>query len=686
MTAIEYPDAEVCPPPAEARSAPPPTVREPGDFQRWPLTLEEAVRMALTRGRVLRDLGGQVVQAPLATRTQWDPALQELNPQTGVDAALSAFDAQLGMTVFLDKDDRAFNNIFFSGGAAGALQSDTGTLQGQISKITPNGTRLSLQNINDYAGNNSPANLFRSAWETTWQGEVRQPLLRGAGLDVNRIAGPNAAPGQYQGVLIARLNTDTAITDFEIGVRDLSREVELAYWELYFAYRDLDAKTQGLDFALRTWKLIQDRIDVGTSDTERETLARSQYYQTKAQVEEAFAGRPGSPGGLLNAERRLRFLLGLPAADGRLILPVDEPTKVDVRFDFHEISDEALARRAELRQQQWRIRGRELQVVAARNLAMPQLDFIGQYRWRGLGDDLFGDTNTPNGSAIEDLLTGDLQGWRVGFELVNPVGNRQGNLAIRHAQLQLARDRAVLEAQQQRVVHEVAEAYSELDRAFMLTKSRFNESVASFEQAKAIYEKYALGPDDPTVVLENVLDAQVRAVQATSNYYRSLVDYNLALLQVHFAKGTLLDHHAIAMAEGPWSQAARDRSAWNTEHVAPTDADKVVHQRPLTRGLHPQQTLPNQAMTLGPVMSDPARAGDASLPNDSETDPGDDGTEPDVSAPQPDAAPEPPSGDEAEEGSPFRQASGLRSWLPALRPAAARGRRSLDIVDRSPID
>ena len=39
-------------------------------------------------------------------------------------------------------------------------------------------------------------------------------------------------PGVYQGVLIARTNTDISIADFEIAVRSLISDVENAYWDL----------------------------------------------------------------------------------------------------------------------------------------------------------------------------------------------------------------------------------------------------------------------------------------------------------------------------------------------------------------------------------------------------------------------------------------------------------------------
>jgi hypothetical protein len=41
-----------------------------------------------------------------------------------------------------------------------------------------------------------------------------QPILQGAGA-FNRIPGPNATPGNYNGILIARVNTDITLADFE---------------------------------------------------------------------------------------------------------------------------------------------------------------------------------------------------------------------------------------------------------------------------------------------------------------------------------------------------------------------------------------------------------------------------------------------------------------------------------------
>ena len=55
-----------------------------------------------------------------------------------------------------------------------------------------------------------------------------------------------------------------------------------------------------------------------------------------------------------------------------------------------------------------------------------------------------------------------------------------------------------------------------------------------------------------TVTLDLLLDAQRRLAVATGDYFRSLIDYNLAIRTVHYRKGSLLEYNNVYLAEGPW--------------------------------------------------------------------------------------------------------------------------------------
>jgi outer membrane protein TolC len=137
-------------------------------------------------------------------------------------------------------------------------------------------------------------------------------------------------------------------------------------------------------------------------DAQKLNQAKEQYYFFQAQVQLALKS-------LQDAERNLRLIMGITPTDGRLIRPFQEPTTALVDFDWYTAQEEALTRMPELRRQRFRIKQRELQIIAARNLLLPQLNVVALYRWLGMGDDLIGPRNGRNfpqeGSYAYDVLT-----------------------------------------------------------------------------------------------------------------------------------------------------------------------------------------------------------------------------------------------------------------------------------------
>ena len=72
--------------------------------------------------------------------------------------------------------------------------------------------------------------------------------------------------------------------------------------------------------------------------------------------------------------------------------------------------------------------------------------------------------------------------------------------------------------------------------------------MASEKEVQAVDAAY----EADRVTLDLLLDAQRRRAEAESAYYRSLIDYNKAIMNVHYRKGSLLDYNGVYLAEGPW--------------------------------------------------------------------------------------------------------------------------------------
>ncbi len=587
---------------------PPPITLNDTPLGYWDLSLTEAIQLALAHSDVLRDLGGLVLQSPDNVRTIHGPAIADVDPRQGVEAALSAFDASFETGIFFENNDRPLNNVFFGGGTR-LLQQDLHSYQAQISKTTGTGGNVALRKIVDYDLNNSPGNADPNLpWTVQLEGEFRQPLLQGAGVDFNQIAGPHAIPGVMNGVLIARLNTDVSLADFEIGVRNLVNDTENAYWELYYAYRELDAKVGARDRALETWQHINALFETGRrgGEADKEARAREQFFRFEEEVQNSLAGRVQDrvrtatfrgAGGIHAAERRLRLLLGVPVNDGRLIRPADEPLIAKVIFNWEEVLAEALIRRAELRRQKWWVQRRELELIAAHNFLLPRVDAVGRYRFRGLGHHLINPTRQGMfDNAYEELTGGDYQEWQLGVEVSLPFGYRKAHAAVRHAELLVSRARAILHEQEQEVAHDLSSAYAEIERGFLTSQANYNRRQAAKDQLAALESNYAdADQQDKSRLLDQLLDAQRRLADAEARYYRSLIEYTMAVKNVHFQKGSLLGYNQVYLSEGPWPDAAyADAARRDSNRRNPRPVVSRLHTSPppLSQGRYPQWVAP----------------------------------------------------------------------------------------------
>lgn len=539
-------------PPAFITDVPaaPVTLRSPAaldEISYHDLTLQEAIEIALMNSEVLRDLGTTILRTPREIATKEVKPLVETDPQFSMEAALAAFDAQFYALGKFQNNDRRFNNRFFGGGA-NAFKQDVHDYVFQMSKLTATGAEFTARSVIDYDSNNATGNLTDSAWQSQFHAEFRQPLLQGGGLAFNRIAGPSRTPGVYNGVLIAKVRNDITGAKFEQDTRDYISNVINAYWDLYFAYRDLDAKREALERSRQTWKSYQAQKTSSRASGAAEALAREQFYRFESDVQDAIAGKVlrrtldnnASSGGTFSgingvqaAERRFRLLIGLPMTDQTLLRPIDEPLDAPVVFDWEAIAVEAIRLRSELQEQRLQVKRREMEVLAAKNFLMPSLDFVGIYRVRGLDKRLAG-----HDSAFRELARFDFQEYQGNLELKLPVGFRQGHLAVRHAKLELSRDRALLREQERQVLHDLMAQVAESDRAFAQMQTNMNRYLAASDAMASLEANRRAGLP---VNLEQLLDAQRRVSEAQSKYYLSLVEYTVAAKNVELEKGTLLE-------------------------------------------------------------------------------------------------------------------------------------------------
>lgn len=635
-TRAEHPDVNVAPLPEVSSAEKPLTITNPEPREMWDLHLEDCVSMALANSKVIR--GGQaarlqngqltagtnegsLVLNPRAFASSYNPAVVESNPgiindapnvdggtaniRQGVEAALSEFDAQFSVIgngpnqQFLGHTDRPQN---IPAGAAFGLpkvQTTNGGVTTQLTKKTIEGTQFTIRNSNGYDRGLTRPSTFQpltSVWTSTMEAEFRHPLLRGRGAQINRMP-----------IMIARIGNDIEIMALQGQLQDMLNNIEIRYWDLHFAYRTLETTKVGRDSALNIWRIVYDKKQAGAQTTQEEAQAREQYFSFRAQVENALRN-------LYDTENELRLLMGLAATDGRLIRPIDEPTFARVNFEWTDVLAEAVARRPELISKRWEIKQRELELIWARNRLLPQLDVGGVYRWVGMGDDLINANRTgldfpqQGSTAYEELFGGKYQEWGVFFNYTMPVGFRRELAGVRHAQLRLARDKAVLEDMELDVSTGLAKAIRNLDTNYQLVNTNANRWVATRQEVEAVQASYDAG----RTALDLVLEAQRRRALAQNAFWNSVAEYNKSIADLHTRKGSIMEYNNVAFEEGPWPQKAywdamaraRERDAGHYIDYGFT-RPAVVSRGEIPQGAPLMESMPGE-MSEGTVIEESA--------------------------------------------------------------------------------
>ena len=588
-TQIEHADLHAAPLAEVEHAASPMTLSHPEFREFWDLTLEDCVSMCLANSKILR--GGQAARLQNGTITagtgegslvtnslgrifgsSYDAAIVESNPgfsqfnlfgqptadgpsvdggtagvRQGVEAALSDFDAQLSITgspgsQIASSTDRPQNVTPAFPGFPTVTDLRQGGLNAQISKRSAAGTQFFVRSTTDYDRGNQRGQFqaLNSVWTQALEVEARHPLLRGAGTQINRMP-----------VILARIGTDIELMSMQAQLQDMLNNVEIRYWDLYLAYRNLETAKVGRDSAMITWRIVYDKFTEGREAVAAEAQAREQYYAFRAQVETALRE-------LYNAENELRLIMGLAATDGRLIRPKDDPTLAQVEYEWTDILAESIARRPELIQQRWRVKQREMDLILARNRLLPQLDVGAFYRWLGVGDELIQASRNGNdfpaagSTAWEELTDGDFQEWGFLLSYQMPIGFRRELAGVRHAQLILARDKALLEEFELDISHGLTKAVRNLDANFQLTQTNANRWNASQQEVETTETLWRGG----AVTIDVVLEAQRRRAQGQAAFWSAVVEYNKAIADLHTRKGSILEYNGIMFEEGPWPQKA----------------------------------------------------------------------------------------------------------------------------------
>lgn len=497
-------------------ASPPPTVATFAHAAApWPLSLDEAIRIALGNAEVVRVLAGTTAIA--SGQTIYDPAI--INTQ-------------------IDQERGRFDPALFSNSAFARHEMPQGTFDPFGNAVIDGTTFDSFQNnsgiAKDFAtGGNFGASVNAVNTDTRLVGpplnpdaraatEIRatQPLLQGAGARVN------LAP-----ILIARIHTERSFFQLKDAVQDLVQGTIDAYWQLVYAEVNTWARERQVEQAREALSYAEERLKAGFGNEADVAQARVAYENFRASHITAQAD-------LLDQEATLRNLLGLPPADGRRIQPTTPLSTLEYQADWNYLRMLAETYRPDIIQQKLLIETDQQQLILARNRTLPQLDVGAVYRWNHL------EGRTPTGTWLRSG-PGQFTEWEYGINFAMPLGQRTARGALRQEELNLFRDQANLDQSLHAATHAVATSVRRVAQhyqqyqAFRRTREaawlNLQQQKAEAMQGRAIYL--------------NVLQAIVDWGNAVANESQAIVLYNTELANLERETGTILETHGVRFVD-----------------------------------------------------------------------------------------------------------------------------------------
>lgn len=535
----------------------PRTIRDRGNDEPWNIALIEAVHIAIRNNPVIRSnaqflsTGNPLLDNPDPNPSVFDVALQQtgiLFGSRGEEAALADFMPQVTGSLQVGRDMDVQNNFFLGGGLlpGSTLVTDNGAFDFRVDQQLITGGTFSILHNWDYQQSNQPGLLFPSTYTGALGAELRQPLLAGAGQEYTEIAGPialrnNIQSGVAQGIRIAQINEKIACVDFELAIKTLALEVGEIYWQLFQAFREYEAFVAVRDAAHDVWQQVKANEDALGGAVVAQ--AEQTYLESRSRAE-------GSLGTIYETETRLRRLMGLPVADGRLLRPNAIPQSMDMSPNWDSILADAYCYRTELQRQKLNIQSIDWQLRAARSLLQPRLDFVGGYQLNGFGDDLIashqddGITQRGYNSAYGALFRGSQQAWNMGLSFSMPVGFRAEQAQVRNLELRLAKARSALVTQEGEVRYELSNAMQNLARWYTLMQTNEERVQSVQRQVNALQAEYQAGRGDRSTI-DLLLRARSALAAAQSEYFRSIASYNTALWDLDYRRGTILLNNAV---------------------------------------------------------------------------------------------------------------------------------------------
>jgi outer membrane protein TolC len=402
-----------------------------------------------------------------------------------------------------------------------AIPQDTETLELEAGVVIPLRTggkvTLSVPFDEKKQFKGVPSDQYLSALRFS----ISQPLLRDAGID-NNVAG----------IRIARYEQEAVNLRTRLQAIRVLAAIDRAYWGLYVAWGELDVRRQQYENAADNLAMVKKRVAEGLTaavETNRAEIGVAERMESLIVAETTLKLR----------QRQLKLLLNdskLDMASLTVVVPQTQPTMVKFEFDREQLARQALEGRLELLELELKLAADLTKVEYLRNQTLPL--FMLDYSYSSLGRD-----TTSFGGAFNQTLDGDYSDWSIGMRMEYQVSNDLRRSRLERAVQERIQRLSTKQLREMTVRREIYDALDQLSQNWQRILAARQNVVLAGLNYDAELKQFREGLRTMTEVLETLTrlgEAQLREV-------RSIGDYQISLVDLAFATGTILGHSHVNM-------------------------------------------------------------------------------------------------------------------------------------------
>jgi outer membrane protein TolC len=374
---------------------------------------------------------------------------------------------------------------------------------------------------NNFNQNVAEGFLFNPAWTGGLAFTLTQPLLRNAGIAINKTS-----------IKIAQNNAEVEQHVFRDRVMTVIATVEQTYWELVFANENLKVAQAAL-------KAAEELLASNRAKAKAGVMSVVDVLQAEAAVASRVEQILVAEKSIRDQEDQLRRLLNPGEAalkkDMRLT-PVDPPITALEPISLEAAIDTAMDLRPEIVQANKNIESGELNKQFARNQLLPTLSFQGTMGLSGLGSD-YGNSFTRN-------FSGEFYNYGAGVVFSYPLGNRSAISTYNKRRLEARTAEATLAGVRHQIIVGVREAVRRVQTDFQRIETTQSARILAEKQLKAEQERLKVGLSTTRFVL----DFQHDLATAQGHELRAIIDYNKSLSNLARHKATTLDRYHLELS------------------------------------------------------------------------------------------------------------------------------------------